>query len=392
MSGAERPAEDRLAVRPDTAEQRHLAEPRRPATRRTPAQRRPSTQRRAEEILRRLHAAAGSTPPPGPVTPEGLEAIAETVAGAPAIWSSDEHDAAGLVADAHVVALELDARENERRAERITSCQEGLGRLRSAATTDELLRAVCDEIVRSCSLERVLLSRVEDGRWWPWKVNAAVESQGWVADWRDRSIPLDTLTLETRLLDEQRPALVSDTSEPGIHEIIRAGHSSSYVVAPVMPAGRVIGFLHADHLEDGRPCDATDRDVLWRFAEGFGHLYERTALGERMRQRRAEFERLIEAVHDAMSDLAAAELRLSQHADPAPSTAERPRADIAELLTAREREVFSLLVAGRRNRQIAEELAIGEGTVKTHVKRVLAKTGATNRAQLISRHHGGGHT
>ncbi|MCK9250574.1 MAG: LuxR C-terminal-related transcriptional regulator [Solirubrobacteraceae bacterium] len=360
-----------------------------------------SPRARADALLRRLHEATGTTTgPAGRIGPEDLEAAADAVARRPEAWEADPAATAALVRDAHALALELDARDNDRRARRITSCQQGLARLRSAATTDELLRAVCEEAVRACGLERVLLSRVEDGRWWPWKVNAAVAPEDWVADWRDRSIPLDALTLESRLLDEHRPALVSDTSEPGIHEIIRAGRSSSYVVAPVMPAGRVIGFLHADHLEGGPACDATDRDVLWRFAEGFGHLYERTVLGERMRRRRTEFERLIEAVHDAMADLTAAEVRLSQQEDPGeatggddrdtghlPAPGGRPPEGLAELLTPREREVFSLLVAGRRNRQIAEALAIGEGTVKTHVKRVLAKTGATNRAELVARHH-----
>ena len=346
---------------------------------------------RAAELLARLHDAAGvDAGDAPPVGPEALERAAERVADRLDEGSAaDARRRAALVREAHALALELDDLELERRAERITSCQRGLARLRSCATTDELLRAVCAEAVRSCGLERLLLSRVEDGRWWPWKVNAAVEAEQWVGDWRDRSIPLDELTLEARLLQEHRPALVEDTTEPGIHEIIRAGRSSSYVVAPVMPAGRVIGFFHADHLEGGRPCDATDRDVLWRFAEGFGHLYERTALGERMRRGRDELEGLIGVVHDAMTDLAAAEVRLSQHADPQPvPTGERPRAELATLLTPRERAVFELLVAGRRNRQIAEQLAIGEGTVKTHVKQILRKTGADNRAQVIARHHG----
>jgi len=54
-------------------------------------------------------------------------------------------------------------------------------------------------------------------------------------------------------------------------------------------------------------------------------------------------------------------------------------------LTARERDVLRLIALGKSNREIAESLAIGEETVKTHVRHVLAKLGAENRAQAAVR-------
>ena len=54
-------------------------------------------------------------------------------------------------------------------------------------------------------------------------------------------------------------------------------------------------------------------------------------------------------------------------------------------LTARERDVLRQMALGRSNREIAESLAIGEETVKTHVRHVLAKLGAENRAQAAVR-------
>jgi FixJ family two-component response regulator len=52
-------------------------------------------------------------------------------------------------------------------------------------------------------------------------------------------------------------------------------------------------------------------------------------------------------------------------------------------LTAREREVFSEIVAGRLNKQAAHSLGIAERTVKLHRSRVLTKMGADSVADLV---------
>jgi len=54
-----------------------------------------------------------------------------------------------------------------------------------------------------------------------------------------------------------------------------------------------------------------------------------------------------------------------------------------DTLTARERQVMSLVVAGRLNKQIAGELGVSEMTVKMHRRQVMRKMQAGGVAQLV---------
>jgi DNA-binding NarL/FixJ family response regulator len=72
--------------------------------------------------------------------------------------------------------------------------------------------------------------------------------------------------------------------------------------------------------------------------------------------------------------------------DPTPAA---PDARLAEL-TERELEVLVLVGRGLSNQEIAAELYVAEATVKTHVSRVLAKTGSRDRVQLVVLAYGAG--
>ena len=60
-----------------------------------------------------------------------------------------------------------------------------------------------------------------------------------------------------------------------------------------------------------------------------------------------------------------------------------PPLSAADPLTAREREVLSLMTNGLANTQIAAALKLGEGTVRNHVSSILAKLGVSDRTKAV---------
>lgn len=74
--------------------------------------------------------------------------------------------------------------------------------------------------------------------------------------------------------------------------------------------------------------------------------------------------------------------RLLQHVGPLlAGTAQRPQ--LPADLTPREVEVLAAMAHGLSNGELAEKFVLSEATVKTHVGRVLAKTGSRDRVQAV---------
>lgn len=91
-------------------------------------------------------------------------------------------------------------------------------------------------------------------------------------------------------------------------------------------------------------------------------------------QKPVDEQELLDAIHRALERSGRERWQTSEH--------EGIRARL-ETLTAREREVFELVVTGMLNKQIAAELDASEKTIKVHRGRVMQKMQADSLADLV---------
>ena len=89
------------------------------------------------------------------------------------------------------------------------------------------------------------------------------------------------------------------------------------------------------------------------------------------------------ATGDAVVSPSVTRRLLDSFAHRLPGPHEAPADARLDLLTAREREVLLELARGCSNAEIAAELVLSEATVKTHVRRILAKLQLRDRVQAV---------
>ena len=300
-----------------------------------------------------------------------------------------------LLAEADQTRQRIEAREGYSRLDTYVRMQEGLTRLRGLNTPQELIEAAPAELVRTLGVSRAMVSRVRGSLWTPEVLEIAdgidpleVEFQQYVAE---TEIPLAHMLMETELVRRRIPVLVTDPlAHPRTYKpIVEASRSTSYAAAPIMPTTRVIGFFHVDRFGQELPVTPEDRDNLWVFAEHFALLYERSVLVERLDFQRTQLHELLSATGHSLDEISDAAVTLERREPASVTVSKRApvrRSPLASLLTAREQEVLELMTSGATNNQIARELVVSEGTIKSHVKRILRKLRVDNRAGAVARY------
>lgn len=298
----------------------------------------------------------------------------------------------------------LKAFDDAIRDERLHQRDAALARVREALAAlrriDATAALVNEAAVAVCSLgfDRAIVSRIDHGRWLPETVYVGRDAR-WaeeiLAAGRENPVVLDDTVPEWEMVRRGTALLVSDAQgDTGVNRpIAESSLSRSYVAAPIVAHGSVVGFLHADCYYQKRNLDETDREVLAAFGEGLGYALARSAVLDRLGAVRLDLGNLVNGVSTAMP---VADWSLHRTVDPPTDPlASNAHAflatflargeDVEAALTRREVEVLRRMAEGDTNARIARRLVISEGTVKTHVKHILRKLGASNRAEAVSR-------
>ncbi|WP_273735363.1 LuxR C-terminal-related transcriptional regulator [Mycolicibacterium septicum] len=302
-----------------------------------------------------------------------------------------------LVTESVAAQSELKDALLEQRVQLAGGVRDALAALRNATSSVALAQRAPVE-ARRIGFRRALFSGIENGTWvsrTAFAVDDADFAEELVEVGRANPRTLNGPLLESEMVRRCTPVMVADAqSNPRVHaELVRYADTTSYVAAPVLAWGVPVAMVHADRDKDR--VDEFDRYMLGVYAEGLGLAIERTQLMERMqavRKASSDYLTNVTAIADEFSlgglggpgpvslgldgvperGLAPAGLHIEEH---------------GERLTPREWDVLRNLASGKTNAQIATGLFVTEGTVKSHVKHILRKLGATNRTEAVARYH-----
>lgn len=269
-----------------------------------------------------------------------------------------------------------------------------LAKLEAASSSVPDVAALAPQLICELGFDRAIISWVEDSVWVPEAV-FIVNDPSWAADitrvGREHPQQLHPGLFETEIARKRRALVVTGVqqAQTRVHRpIAEASQSRSYVAAPLVSEGSVVGFVHADRFYQGRDVDDFDRELLTGFAEALRLALSRAWLAQRLVTSQRSLSAVSRGLSEAVEGVHASLLSLSPASDLAPDgSAAPPRDRPARLpgdLTPREVEVLGLIAEGRTNQSIARSLVVTEGTVKQHVKHILHKTGAGNRSEAVA--------
>jgi DNA-binding CsgD family transcriptional regulator len=275
------------------------------------------------------------------------------------------------------------AAELHRRDQTLRRTRASMDRMRARTTVAEMLAGVPDEVRSACGLSRAAVFTRRGSELVPAAGDVPRPGLGVPAPGR---IVIDPGSAEGELLRRGTPMLARAADVPPDRRLLV--HRRGYVAAAVAVEGRTLAVLVAAGGPHHCP-DLVDRDGLHEFAERLGWMLEHLLLRQRTAQQTAQLGAALGAAQrlvDTFGGAAPRGLLAADAAIPRDGRIVRPvSGHVAWELTARERTVLEQMAGGKTNRSIAAELFLSEGTVKCHVKRILRKLDAANRAEAVAR-------
>jgi DNA-binding CsgD family transcriptional regulator len=276
----------------------------------------------------------------------------------------------------------------------VAVAKEALARLRRIFSNSELADRIPVEVHRM-GFTRILFSDIRHNTWIVRSAYTADDHQlagAMLQVGRAHPRKLRRPLPECDMVLSGAPILIENPlSDPRLHsELVAVANPKAYVAAPVYAWQTPVGLLHADAPTKSGDVDIAERDLLGLFAEGVGAIFERNLTLARLRRLRSAVEehtQRIGALAYAFEDELWENMDVEADTDRAGITVTGQRVDgIAAELTPRERQVLHMLATGKTNGQIADRLFITAGTVKSHMKHIMEKLGASNRTDAVRKY------
>lgn len=331
--------------------------------------------------------------------PAALAAVREAWAVLREVPSSADAPPGSCLYDLNALDLQLTRLAIVRFDEAGDALSRAISRLEGlTCSVPELVRLV-PELICELGFSRASISRVEDGIWTVELLYVADEPE-WSEELtligHTNPQPLTPSLYEHEMLTTRRGIIAANVlAEPwrSHQPLNRSLRTRSYVAAPIISDGEVVGFVHAEPYREGREVDELDRKTLEVFAQAVCLALSRAALvteletaHRRLTTAARSVERAVGGVHripsmrvtrgpgDVVEGMVVRSGALESTIRPLPAT-----------LTARELEVLALVAAGKTNAVIAHRLSVAESTVKQHVKNILRKLMVGTRSEAVSR-------
>jgi DNA-binding CsgD family transcriptional regulator len=314
-----------------------------------------------------------------------LGALSEKLDTRAARGPSGRRDLWRVLVDLHQLERELTERSYVRRVDALERVQEGVRGLGEIGSAAGILDRSADGLGDSSDFDRVVVSSIREGALHvesTWCRDDRGRAEAELAALRSSPVRLDYPLVEAELAGRQGLEVVNARSRSDKRWAEVLGWDS-YAVSTLALGGATVGFVHADCHLSRRAIDELDREVLEAYAEGLAQVFERAVLRGRLRGHRSELRGAVDWMNARLSRLSEASV-VSANGEAAPAAADMPELD--EVLTPRELEVLRLMARGNTNAAIAKALVVAEGTVKYHVKNVLRKLRAANRADAVARY------
>jgi DNA-binding CsgD family transcriptional regulator len=202
-------------------------------------------------------------------------------------------------------------------------------------------------------------------------------------------ISLIPSTYEAELIRLMRNPVSSQPQDTSL--LCEALTLENYAIAPVVVESRTLAILVVDR--HAPVVDGLGIAAVGVFAEAVAAALESVVLRTRQRELASDLQNLTASTQALIKEMVGSPLALpstenQRPAFPLTGPVGAGAIDLRARLSEGEARIAALLVQGRSNREIAEELILSPETVKANVARILRKLGVTNRvaaATMIQR-------